>query len=105
MNSSQLKEVAKILKSYPHYNETEELKTSFSTWADSGFPYLWRKVESDGEYTIFKDTAHGYLAVFVGNKFHACGMHRIITKSCVVIDKKYYPEASNYLYKPASKAV
>lgn len=76
-----------------------------ATWALAGEPHTWQRVEQskDRSVSVWLDTAYDYLAVQYEHEGVACFSYShvtIITPDFVVINRRMYPEAQCYIWRP-----
>jgi hypothetical protein len=75
------------------------------TWALADHPHTWQRVEQskDGSVSVWLDTAYDYIAVQYEHEGHACfsvSHVTIVTPDFVVINRRMYPEAQCYIWRP-----
>lgn len=75
------------------------------TWRMMDGPHVWQRVETskDGSIAIWLDTAYDYIAVQYEHEGRACfafSLVTIVTPDFVVINRRLYPEAQCYIWRP-----
>lgn len=96
-----IEQLKTALPSYPHEMKSQELISDMNKWREAGRPYLWECVDQSEDYSVWRDSGYGYLALFAdGELVNISSTNIIVEQNVIVLDKDAYG-TNHYLFVPA----